>query len=257
LYGEKEWLIFPPDSFVGDVYEKLVMVSSTQVMDAVNSMDVSRTIYRCRQKAGEVIWIPDGWWHATYSHTETGCVGGQRHKNRLPEDYWEYNHQLWPDSGIFVNGLARQLGNASLFEAAVKMEPYNFHFMVECLAFLKDQGKYAKVVKIGKKYRSHMEKMWRNGSLGRAEFAAILADMAGFLYQCVEHALKADEKNEILLMTKTTNLYVDEALSLDPECPLAVAIRKRIDKQSEVGVKQMEQNKTLVQEMMKLKGAEL
>jgi len=93
MYGTKEWIFFSPETFVGATYDRLAMLESRSIPTALGEAGRGEaslaTPMRCIQRAGEVVYIPDAWWHATFSHTETACLGGQRHKDRLPATWAE------------------------------------------------------------------------------------------------------------------------------------------------------------------------
>ena len=60
----------------------------------------------------EVVYVPDIWWHATVAVGDTACIGGQRHKERLPSDwgvrliYWERKD---PKSQLAIPSLVCQI----------------------------------------------------------------------------------------------------------------------------------------------------
>merc|ERR1719413_156518 len=87
MYGEKTWLLYPPVGFDGEVYNSLAMLEARALPKALGltggKTKVAVKPLWVTQRAGEVIYVPDGWWHATWSHTPTACIGGQRHKDRL------------------------------------------------------------------------------------------------------------------------------------------------------------------------------
>lgn len=252
MFGEKEWFFYPPDGFVGEPYERYGMLGATALPEATGLRGggdgANPKPMRVLQRPGEVIFVPDGWWHATFSHTDTACLGGQRHKDRLPADWAETLLRRWPGSGLFLNAVAKERNDHSLFEAAIATEPWNLRFSVEYMSFLRDRGEFTKAVRIGKDLRSAMDKARRKGNLGRAEFAAVLAQLGEILFETVEVAsavvskkMKSQPKaggdamagfKEVIQVSVVAREFIDEALEMDRGCPLARALVKAIDKKS-------------------------
>jgi hypothetical protein len=248
MFGEKEWFFYPPDGFIGEPYERLSMVAATSLPEVIGGLESLSAIHpplRCRQKAGEVIFVPDGWWHATFSHTDTACLGGQRHKDRLPADWGESLLERWPGSGLFLNAVAKERRCRSLFEEAIRKEPANLRFTLEYMQFLRDSGQYASTVPAAQTLKGVMEQNLRQGLLGRAEMAAVLAQLAEVLYHTVETAAVVTTAMvgndgswtnsgraafaELMQVSVTARCFIEEALTLDPGCPLAGGLAAAIE----------------------------
>jgi len=106
--------------------------------------------------------------------------------------------------------------------------------------FLRDQGEFASVVRIANEFKSTMEKANRQSLLGRAELAAVIADLAGSHYDTVEAAAAAISARggspyqstafkEMMQVSVAARQLIDEALALDPGCLLAVQLAKAIE----------------------------
>jgi hypothetical protein len=67
LHGEKSWTLIPPDT---------LFASNTQM-----SAELRAAFPSCRLRPGEMLWVPEGWTHATFNHGE--AVGLSLQANRF------------------------------------------------------------------------------------------------------------------------------------------------------------------------------
>lgn len=81
-YGSKEWLLFSPED-TPNLYSKQKDDSWPMTSAVENPFEPDLTKYpklsnavslRVVQEAGDVIFVPNGWWHTTRSHTPTITV---------------------------------------------------------------------------------------------------------------------------------------------------------------------------------------
>lgn len=241
MFGTKEWLFYPPDGFDHEIYDQLAMLEARAIPGALEQL-AGKIPIRCTQQAGEVVWIPDGWWHATFSHSDTGCLGGQRHKDRLPTDWGESLLRQWPGCGLALNAVAKIRREAALFEAAVRQEPFNLRFVIEHLNFLRDRAEWQGMREIAMAHRDRMTSAQHRGLLARPELAALLAQLAERLYHAVEGASEAAVQvapggadrqmatfQEAIRISQVAHTMISEALALDPGSPLATSLAEAIE----------------------------
>jgi len=250
MYGTKEWIFYSPETFVGSTYDRLAMLESraipTTLTEASGGEGSLAAPMRCIQRAGEVVYIPDAWWHATFSHTETACLGGQRHKERLPRDWADGLLRSWPSSGLALNAAAKERADSMLFEAAVRQEPFNLRFVIEHLTFLQERCEWRGIRDVALAHRERMERARQRGLFAEVELAAVIAQLGERLYYAVEAvsdiastgapgnpALQMAVFQEAVSLSQTAHALVQEALALDPGSPLANALAKAISARAE------------------------
>ena len=66
-----------------------------------------------------MVYVPDIWWHATVSLEDTACIGGQRHKDRLPEEWGRELLERWPGCGLALSAVAQERQDVRLLEEAL------------------------------------------------------------------------------------------------------------------------------------------
>ena len=72
LFGSKHWMMLPPEDMTEDIYRRSIGHPRGWVGDAA--------LRSCTQKAGDVVYTPSYWWHATTNGNEAGLhvgFGGQ------------------------------------------------------------------------------------------------------------------------------------------------------------------------------------
>jgi len=239
MFGEKEWLFYRPDQFSGDTYNQLAMLDSSALREA--STNVPDPPMRCTQKAGEVVFVPDGWWHATFSYTDTACLGGQRHRERLPSNWGSELLQRWPRCGLALNAAAKEYTDLELFKAAFCEEPFNMRYAVELITAQSAKCQWSQAVETAKTFRSTMEQARARKLLSRVEYAAIVSQIAECLYHTVDSAANAaavalecgssaqQSFAEAVRISMTVRELLHEALSLDPGNIAAKRIENAIE----------------------------
>jgi len=267
MYGSKDWYFFNPDEFRGELYDRLAMLEARaipQELEALASDNKSAysgdsptasaipSVMKCTQRPGEVIYIPDGWWHATFSNTETACLGGQRHKDRLPDDWADQLYQHWSGCGLALNALAKKRGDAALFEATIQREPYNLRFVMDHMSHLGAVGNWNGFRLAAAGHRGRMLDVRRRGLLARVELAAIFGQLAESMYHAVEAAsaaavakagpgglsMQVQEFRDALGISHDAYKLMEEALTLDPGNPIANALSKAIETRANSAVAQ-------------------
>eukprot|EP00927_Polykrikos_kofoidii_P024058 TRINITY_DN21958_c0_g2_i1.p1 TRINITY_DN21958_c0_g2~~TRINITY_DN21958_c0_g2_i1.p1 ORF type:complete len:558 (-),score=73.30 TRINITY_DN21958_c0_g2_i1:15-1688(-) len=255
MFGEKDWYFYKPNALFGWSYDSLALLESRALPAATelvarNTDKAPPELMRCRQRPGEVVFVPDGWWHATFSHTTTACLGGQRHKDRLPGNWGESLLQQWPGCGLAAVAVAKERRDHALFEEAIRMEPFNSRFALEYIEFLSAGGEGVKAAEVALRVKETMKVARRRRLLSRPEFAAIIAQLAERLYLVVESVAAAtsvavagarDCKSSIVSERSPKELFADmlhvsrishalvgEALRLDPGAPVALNVAQAI-----------------------------
>lgn len=244
MYGEKEWLCYSPDDFHGETYDRLAMLEARALPSAIwpsGGGGAKLKPLRLTQRAGEIIYVPDGWWHATFSLSDTACFGGQRHKDRLPADWASALFAAWPTCGLALSALAKERGDEALFREAIRREPFNLRFTVEYMDFLRSRGEYSRVTQVALDLKEVMARAHAERLLGRAELAAVIAQLSEVLYHTVQIAGETASVAlargqggkaafaEVVQTSIKAHGLVNEALSLDPGNPLAGAVLQAID----------------------------
>lgn len=92
-YGTKEWILFAPDQtpFLypgsrGEGWPVVSMVENPFEPDLEKFPDFAKASgMRVRQEAGDLIFVPSGWWHTTRSHSPTIAVAW----DHLSASCWE------------------------------------------------------------------------------------------------------------------------------------------------------------------------
>eukprot|EP01065_Artemidia_motanka_P020264 TRINITY_DN24286_c0_g1_i1.p2 TRINITY_DN24286_c0_g1~~TRINITY_DN24286_c0_g1_i1.p2 ORF type:complete len:364 (+),score=98.73 TRINITY_DN24286_c0_g1_i1:46-1092(+) len=82
LHGAKLWLLWPPGALeqlaaMPDLLWPLQVKSGT-LYSRLEELPVSARPRRCLQRAGEVLYLPDFWWHSTLNVGETFGFGQQK-----------------------------------------------------------------------------------------------------------------------------------------------------------------------------------
>lgn len=244
MYGEKVWLCYSPDDFYGETYDRLAMLEARALPNAIwpsGGGGVGLKPLVLTQRAGEIIYVPDGWWHATFSLSDTACFGGQRHKERLPDEWASDLYASWPSCGLALSALAKERQDEFLFQEAIRREPFNLRFTVEYMEFLRNRGDFARVTEVAFHLKAVMERAHSERLLGRAELAAVIAQLGEVMYHTVQHAgeaasvLLASGRGgkaafaELVQTSLKAHSLVQEARSLDPGNPLANAVAQAID----------------------------
>eukprot|EP00755_Sulcionema_specki_P025099 Sspe_Gene.82543::Locus_54100_Transcript_1_1_Confidence_1.000_Length_1491::g.82543::m.82543 len=161
LSGKKRWYFFPPDGFKGRAYDELALLPSCKLTEGVAALPQHLRPIEVIQETGEVMFLPDGWWHSTVNIGETMMVGGQRKETADTPNVPRWataGVKRWPKSGILqqlvadgywkeycrklaemsaenrkdgvLSGELDGLRREALYHQAVawSVEPYNFRF---------------------------------------------------------------------------------------------------------------------------------
>jgi len=74
----KLWLLYPPQTVPSEpTYSQIMLTPPLQWLDDLPSMPPSDRPITCLQRAGEALWLPDFWMHATLNLGESIAVGAQ------------------------------------------------------------------------------------------------------------------------------------------------------------------------------------
>eukprot|EP00929_Paragymnodinium_shiwhaense_P006990 TRINITY_DN110947_c0_g1_i1.p1 TRINITY_DN110947_c0_g1~~TRINITY_DN110947_c0_g1_i1.p1 ORF type:complete len:581 (-),score=100.91 TRINITY_DN110947_c0_g1_i1:298-1995(-) len=255
MFGEKEWFFYRPNELVGAAYDALGLVDSGALIQATTDIASSSSrapqLYRCRQRAGEVVYAPDGWWHATVSHTDTACLGGQRHKDHLPACWAEELLARWPGCGLAMVAVAKSRNDSDLFEEAMRREPFNMRFVAEYIDFASARREYRKAAEAALHMKSVLADAQQRQMMSKVEVAAILAQLAERLYQTVETAASRTSElvtasgelpgsssrslfQEMIHVSQVTHSLLQTALTLDAGAPLAINLLQAIEMRSKM-----------------------
>lgn len=114
LYGVKRWFIFPPDTVPRPRWRDARGMASWAARRSrgdgepgAAGSDSGSELIECVQRAGELLYVPEGWYHATLNYGETLAVAQQA---RIGSSEW-YRLRL----------LGTQLANAKAFAEAVEV----------------------------------------------------------------------------------------------------------------------------------------
>lgn len=84
VHGRKRWLLYPPGGAPRQLFESLGPIAPPMHEWVRRSLpklpvEVPSPLVDCLQKAGEAVYVPAGWLHATVNLGETIGAGGQAH----------------------------------------------------------------------------------------------------------------------------------------------------------------------------------
>eukprot|EP00930_Biecheleria_cincta_P032968 TRINITY_DN22834_c0_g1_i1.p1 TRINITY_DN22834_c0_g1~~TRINITY_DN22834_c0_g1_i1.p1 ORF type:complete len:571 (-),score=91.88 TRINITY_DN22834_c0_g1_i1:30-1742(-) len=138
--GTKRWWIYPPDGPpTQEAYDALALCPAWRLPEAVAMLPVKTRPLEVLQRAGEGLFVPGLWWHATLDGPgATLGIGSQRSMAEL--DVLE-DHRQHPESAFAQYHAACELHKTNeeeamaLFEGAIAREPLNFYFMTNQLRF--------------------------------------------------------------------------------------------------------------------------
>jgi len=81
--GRKEWLLMPPGEMTEEVLSGSANTSGyfagLKARGGTGSAEWPQGLHYCDQRAGDVLFLPLNWWHATRNEGMTLGLGGQRH----------------------------------------------------------------------------------------------------------------------------------------------------------------------------------
>eukprot|EP00656_Telonema_subtile_P005291 TRINITY_DN12405_c0_g2_i1.p1 TRINITY_DN12405_c0_g2~~TRINITY_DN12405_c0_g2_i1.p1 ORF type:complete len:153 (+),score=23.55 TRINITY_DN12405_c0_g2_i1:3-461(+) len=77
--GTKVWWLYPPGAMPSQAYRSIGIssVRSWHARQMLQKLPPAAQPFRCVQRAGEVLWLPEFWWHATQNHGQVVAVGRQ------------------------------------------------------------------------------------------------------------------------------------------------------------------------------------
>uniref|UniRef100_A0A7S1APA9 JmjC domain-containing protein n=1 Tax=Noctiluca scintillans TaxID=2966 RepID=A0A7S1APA9_NOCSC len=75
VFGRKEWLLMPP----GDMTDEILgsSLNTSAYLSHLAHAEWPHGMHYCDQRAGDILFVPHNWWHATVNHGVTIGVGGQ------------------------------------------------------------------------------------------------------------------------------------------------------------------------------------
>jgi hypothetical protein len=102
LAGAKRWFLFPPDRMPTPHYPASYIPIRDWVDDhypglpQLGPSGATSGLAECVQRRGELLYVPEGWYHATVNLADTVAVAGQRAAARgFDTDILTPGHRLW------------------------------------------------------------------------------------------------------------------------------------------------------------------
>jgi len=139
LEGVKHWWLYPPGGPPSDeAYRALALCPASQIADAVQKLPLADRPLEITQRAGEGLFVPALWWHATYNVGPTLGIGSQYHVFNL--DFKKAMTEF-TDSAFVLYHYGCEIhksdpaGAADYFEEAIRREPLNFYYAMNQLRF--------------------------------------------------------------------------------------------------------------------------
>ncbi|CAE8581425.1 unnamed protein product [Polarella glacialis] len=137
--GVKHWWLYPPGGPPSkEAYEALAMCPAAQIAEAVARLRPEDRPIEITQRAGEGLFVPALWWHATFNVGPTLSVGSQFHVFDLN---FSKALNLHPDSAFALYHRGCEIHKsdpqraAEYFEQAILREPLNYYYAMNQLRF--------------------------------------------------------------------------------------------------------------------------
>jgi len=141
VHGVKLWLLYPPGGIpqTGVEAELLSFKEPSELYSKLSQLQNPPTV--CSLSAGQTLFLPSGWHHATLNAGPNNIAVGYQHPGWFEQRAHDL-FDLFPSSGLF----ASQLGAAAyrqhqdqmalmLLSRAVQLEPHNFKYLENLVAF--------------------------------------------------------------------------------------------------------------------------
>jgi hypothetical protein len=139
LEGTKHWWLYPPGGPPSvEAYRALALCPAAQIADAVATLRPEDRPLEVTQRAGEGLFVPALWWHATFNVGPTLGVGSQYHVYNLNFKQVVQRHR---DSAFALYHYGCEIHKvdpkraAGFFEEAIQREPFNFYYGMNQLRF--------------------------------------------------------------------------------------------------------------------------
>ena len=150
LVGAKLWLLYPPHLVPDEPsYSRLILAPPHDWLHAVAELPPSARPLTCLQRAGELLWLPDFWMHATHNVGDSVAVGGQlelastRDWRLLAAHYDAHYASYFVRSNLAAelvpvawSGAVRSAKTREMFERAVERSPLHLNVRVRALRHL-------------------------------------------------------------------------------------------------------------------------
>jgi len=139
LEGVKHWWLYPPGGPpTEEAYRALALCTAAEIADAVAKLPPKDRPIEITQRAGEGLFVPALWWHATFNVGPTLGIGSQYHVfdlnfTRAVQEYGDSAFVLY-HYGCEIHK-AEPLTAAAYFEDAILREPLNFYYGMNQLRF--------------------------------------------------------------------------------------------------------------------------
>ena len=137
--GRKRWWLYPPSGPpTTEAYEALALCPAAELSEVVQRLLPEQRPLEILQHAGDCVFVPALWWHATYDEVPTLGVGSQFSMAEV--DILKCQQQ-YPQSAFALYHAACEIHKTEekkameLFEAAIEREPLNFYFATNQVLF--------------------------------------------------------------------------------------------------------------------------
>ena len=168
-----------------DLGDWLNFLNSSRLLGLASEGYLSdRQLYSCTVVAGDTIYVPSGWMRATVNlHPRTVATGYQQ-SAPFDEQLSELSTKF-PDSGMFASQTARLLykakeytQTANLLVHATKLEPHNFRYVSDLLAFLLAENRATEALKIADDAAAKLEDLVTRKLVAAASASWVVSNLA-------------------------------------------------------------------------------
>ena len=136
--GVKRWWLYPPQGPPKPAYEAVALAAARDLPEACAGLRPEHRPLEIRQAAGDCVFVPALWWHATLDEEPTLGIGSQFSMAEINILQCQEQH---PHSGFALYHAACEVHKTeeekaiALFEAAIQCEPLNFYFATNQVLF--------------------------------------------------------------------------------------------------------------------------
>ena len=184
IIGHKRWSLVPPEAMPKETYRSVALQRVHKWAARDRASLKSAGSLECMQQAGEVVYVPLFWWHATSNLDECIAVGAQMDEFPISRAYLDCS----PFVHMIATGAVDSHERLSYFEKAVRLQPLNVMFLHALAYELMDRSATSipnatrLVLQLISKQISMFERLWEEERVSGADAAPLLvAHSMGFL----------------------------------------------------------------------------